>query len=344
VGLAIVRHPLGACALIVLGLTVSGCRSLRRVEDPQAVVRGPIAARIEHPLALNFLGFRPRSARVTETGEQRIAVESAYTSLFEDGINTGTTVVFDGELWHSGLSLRTGVIDGGELEVELQFLYASSGFLDTFVESFHELFGFGNGGREKRPQDAYAMEIVTPSGTIYDFEGDHFGLGDLPLIWTQQIIADPSLGEYVAWRAGVELPLGSESKGFGNGGIDVGFGLLGERSFGRWTATGAVDAVVPAQPDSLDDADVRIDTRFDAQLGVEYRWSDELSWLAGAVWLSPLTGDLDLEEIDGHFLDFGVGAAWDAGERSRLRLSFHEDLISDSGADFSVLFAWTLVL
>jgi len=332
-----------ACVL-VLCLTGSGCRSLRRVHDPRTVVRGPIAARIEHPLALGFLGFRPRSARVTEPGEQRIAVESAYTSLFEDGLDAGTSVVFDGELWHSGLSYRTGVIDGGELEVELQVLYASSGFLDTFVESFHELFGFGNGGREDRPHDAYAMEIVTPSGTLYDFEGSRFGLGDLPLIWTQQLIANPAQGEYIAWRAGVELPLGSESKGFGNGGIDVGAGLLGERSFGRWTTTAAVDAVVPAQPDSFDEAGVRIDTRFDAQLGLEYRWSDELSLLAGAVWLSPLTKDLDLEEIDGHFLDFGLGAAWDVGRRSRLRLSFHEDLISATGADFSVLFAWVIGL
>jgi hypothetical protein len=330
------RRKLTLVAALAAAALSSSCRTLVG-PAPRHAVRGPIPALAEHPLALNYLGLRPRRAATQPAG--RLGV--AYASLFEDGANASGSVLVDGELWHGSLRLRWGAGPGTDVEVELQALRAGGGFLDAFVESFHELLGLANGGREGRGDGDLEVEIVDDGQTVYELEGNALELGDLPVVVTHELWRDATERTFVSGRVGVELPTGSESRGYGNGGVDVGLGLLAEGSSGRWSTFGAVDLVFPARRDSFDGTDFDVDERFDAAFGLEWRWDDVTSLLAGLRYLSPLSDDIDLEEIDAPMLDFGLGAAWDVGLLSRLQVSFHEDLWSASGPDFTLRVGWS---
>src|SRR5437899_4953651 len=112
---------------------------------------------------------------------------------------------------------------------------------------------------------------------VYTMEGNEIGFGDLPIVLTQRIQDETPTSPAISVRAGVELPTGSESRGFGNGKLDKGVGVLAERSWGRWTGTAAVDWVDVASSRSFERAGIRAQDDFDGQLGVEYRWNDRMS-------------------------------------------------------------------
>jgi len=329
-----VRFP-----LLGLLLMVGGCLGT----NPRQVVRGPLASRPQHPLGLTFLALRPRTARTQAPGTSAVGVQTSYTSIYEANTIGVDRVVFDGELSRSSVLFRRGLAERVDLELELGLLYTTSGFLDSTLERFHGVFFLPDGGRSEGPRDRYAMHIDRAGDRLYGLEEDRLGFTDSPLVVTAAILDEEptSWRPGVAMRAGLELPTGSEERGFGSGGVDWGAGVLVEKSRGRWTWTAAVDLIAPDPTDSLVDAGVEIRDFVQLQSGAEFRWSNTCSVLAQLFLTTPFTRDIELEEINREILDLGLGLAFDVSERSRLVVSFHEDLVAATGPDFTLRIGWT---
>ncbi|MDG2150158.1 MAG: DUF3187 family protein [Planctomycetota bacterium] len=334
-----------SAASLLLGLSVlsaSGCSLLpeRLEEDPRPIVRGPEPTRLQRPLALNFLAFRPRRANTQPKGTTNLSWNSMYSSLYLDEHDSaGNKANLDGELWTNTLLARHGVGDDSDIEVEVGVLRAGSGFLDRYVNDFHRMFGFPDGGRPDADDDHYAMEIESKGDNIYELSNHRFGVLDTSVVWTQKLQGEDVTRPAIALRFGVELPTGDEDRGFSNGSVDYGMGLLAERSVGRWTWTGATDYVVTERSDAFRDAGVDMDNLWDVQGGVEYRWNDSGSLLAQLIYTTALARDIPLDALDEPILDLGVGIVWDHSDRSRVMLTFHEDLIG-RGPDFGFAINW----
>lgn len=332
-----------SCALSSAAVFLLGaCSSLGYSEsEPAPTVRGPIPYRVEHPLAWTLLSMRVRRARVQPRGVLGIELDSAYTSIFRNDSTPTSNVTLDGELWSNSLRMRVGVVPGGDFELEIPVLYASGGFLDTFVEAWHEFFHFSDGGRDERPKNEYEMSISKNGTEAYHLEPNEWMLGDIPVTWTQQLLDESDYPVSFAVRGCLQFPTGSESKGSSNGEIDWGVGLLAERTLSRWTLFGGLDFTSSGTSDAFADAGAEIAEQIQASLGAEFRWNDRMSWLGDLVYTSPMTDDFDLDVIDREILDLGLGAAWSFSENSRLSITFHEDVISRAGSDFGVLLAWS---
>ena len=329
--------------LLTAALALSGACAIvpKHADAPAKVVRGPIPSRALEPVKLTYLAFRPRRAATLPEGATDLSVLSAYANIFEKSQVGGDEVAFDGEIWRTSFHLRRAVGPSADVEIELPVVYATSGFLDQFIESFHDFFGMPTGGREDSPPFEYDMRAVKGGTEAYHLEGNQVGMGDVPIVLTVSVLDESESTPALALRGGVELPTGSESDGFGNGAVDYGLGFLAERSWGRWTGTGAVDWVDTHSSESFEDAGVEADDSVDLQVGMEYRWNDDLSLVAGSVYTNAPTQDIDLEEISGDMLSLDLGVAWDLGESSRMLFVFSEDLITESAPDFTVTAAWT---
>ncbi|MFN0242860.1 MAG: DUF3187 family protein [Planctomycetota bacterium] len=321
-----------ACALVL-----PACAILpEHTSDPAPKTRGPLPTRANAPVSLMFLQFKPRTAHVQPLGTFGLQATSAYSSIFEDGSDTDSEIVFDGEIWRSALAVRYGVTESSDLEVEIPLVYASSGFLDQFVETFHEILFLPNSGRESRPKFTYSMEARQNGERFYHMEGNSLGLGDMSLIFAQRVLQESVEAPGVLVRAGVELPTGSESAGFGNGEVDWGGDARIERSFGRWTLGAAASYVLTAEPSAFTESGVDASDIAGAQAGVEYRWNDDLSFVFGAVYTSTVTDDIHIEELNSDILMLDFGAIWDTHSGSRWMAAFQEDAIAASGPDFTV--------
>lgn len=304
--------------------------------DPAPVVRGPLALRTNGPLVQEFLTLRPRRAATAPVGGAELRVLTAYSSIFEQGSGAGGSVTFDGELWRTSASLRAGLSERTDVEAELAVLYATSGFLDVFIESWHALLNLPSSGREARDEFDYTMRAEAGGTTIYELEGNELGLCDLPVVLTQRVVDESADTPGVALRAGVELPTGDESSGFGNGALDWGLGLVAERSLGRCTLGGSLSWTDRGAPSAFQQAGVGVQDGLAAGLWAEVRWDDVASLLAGVRYESAVTEDLGLEEIGGDVLEIDVGLARDVGQASRLVLALSDDALAQSGPDFTV--------
>lgn len=324
-------------------LVAPGCSSfLGHADDPAPIVRGPVPSRAQQPLALTVMSFRPRRAATQAADTFGFQGSVAYSSIEEVQTTSGDEIRFDGELLQATFTGRYGLGERADLEIELPFLYASAGFLDSFVEDFHELFGLPDGGRDLQEDDQYAMELRADGTELYSLDEGELGLMDVPIFLTSSVRPEDEHGPGVALRFGVELPTGSQSSGFGNGGIDFGGGILLEKSLARWTLTAGADYTVPAQPDAwAATEDYSLVPVWGWEFGSEYRWSSSVSLLAQFEWTSRRTNSFEQEEIAREIFDLGVGLAWDVSSASRLMLTFHDDLVSATGPDFGGLLVFT---
>lgn len=324
-------------ALVVLSLaSLAACRtSMPPPSDGAPRVRGPLPLRENGPLKSTFLAMRPRRAATLSPGAKELEVHAAYSSMFEVGDGGGAVVSFDGEILRTGALLRAGVVDGGDVSIEIPLVYASKGFLDVFIETWHSILNLPDGGREDRPRFDYDMDVSVDGEEIWHLEGDRLGLGDVPIVWTQRVVTESPSAPAIALRAGIELPTGSEARGFGNGGIDFGGGVLLEKSWGDFTLTGGIDYVVTQRPSSFVGSGVDAADLVYANSGLEWRCSDAVSLFAGLRYTSEATRDLLIEEIGDPVLELDLGVLFDAWDGACWSLGFSEDVIAASGPDFT---------
>lgn len=307
-------------------------------DDPMHRVRGPLPTRIQQPVAQIFPSPRPRRATLLEPDAGRATIDVEYSSIFERSVEFAEEANFDGEMARLGTRLSYGIGPGMELLIEPAILFASSGFLDSFVDEFHRASGFASGGRTTFEQDEYSMRLRRGADVAWEFEEDRIMFADLPITYLAQVRDEDSDGPAIAARVTLELPTGDESRGAGSGGWDTAAGVLIERSLGRWTFTSGIDGVYVDQPESFIDAGIHIRTLLFLSGGIEYRWSDRLSLLGQVVFRSALTRDLEAEEINREIVDLGFGFAYDITRSTSFYASFHEDAVAASGSDLTLYF------
>ncbi|MCB9914761.1 MAG: DUF3187 family protein [Planctomycetes bacterium] len=326
---------------LAAALLCASCSALRHAEHPAAVVRGPLATRQQQPMALTLFAFRPRRAVTQPAGELAAGVQLAWSSIEEirryPVYAPTESVVMDGETIRTTLRARYGLGAHTDVEVELPFLHAGAGGLDHFIEAWHRVFGLPGGGRERFPDDQYEMRVVEGGDVLYELEGNRLALQDVPVILTRNVRREDAHGPAIALRGALELPTGSESSGFGNGALDVGVGVLGERSLGRWSVFGALSVLAHGQPDRLRALPAHeLEDQLSIELSGEYRWNDRLSLLLGTVWTSRMISTVRVVEISREVIDLGGGASWDLDGGGRVTLSVHEDLVAQTGSDLTL--------
>jgi hypothetical protein len=304
-------------------------------------VRGPLPTRVQHPLALTLPKLSPRRARVQAEGTLGVGADLSYSSIFERSQRNGDAVDFDHELLRAAARTRYGFAPGFDVEVELGGVYGSGGFLDAFIESFHSLIGAPNQGRDDAPRDRFAAALDAGGSTVYRFEEDRAQLADTMVVvtWGEEEVAPKQWAN--AWRLGLDLPTGDESAGAGSGGLDWIVGWSAEYSAGALSHFAGASYGQAQAADSFERADVELPDRYALFYGLEWRWDDRFSWVAQLDLDSALVREIELQEIDRPILDFGVGFVRDVGAASRFWLSFHEDLLADSGPDFALYAGWT---
>jgi len=265
----------------------------------------------------------------------------SYSSIYEFALVPPDAVELDADVAQVAALVRYGIGARTDVELELGVAFASSGFLDSIVDGYHDLFGFPDGDRGSRESDQYALRLGSGGTTAWEMEEDELLPLDLPIRFTH-ILQRPDGGALgVALRFGVELPTGDAAAGAGSDGRDYDFGVLLERSAGRWTWTGGIDHVAIDTPGSYRAAGITPSDLLLGTVGAEYRWDDHSSLLAGLRYRSPFSDDFSIKEADRPIVDLSFGVARDVG-RGRWFAAFHEDVLADSGPDVVLTFGFAI--
>ena len=338
------RRARPARSRITLALLVAGTATLAGCVTPEKH-GGPIPIRNQHPAQLVALRLDPISPRTTPRGTTQFDLKLAYSSLFLRGDDQmGNTFVMDGEILRAGLKTRYGVTDTFEVEVEIPTAHTTSGFLDSFVEGWHDTFGLPS-SRDNFPQDIYAVRAESRGQTVFAMEQRSLALLDLPIGVAWQILPLTEQRAYgIAVRGAIELPTGDEDDGFGNGGVDVSLGAVGEVHRGPFSVTAHFEHTWVHTPDRA------------KQIGFEY--ADVTS--GGIAIEAAMTHDTAaivqyevdksvLRHLKGVNTDDDQSMLW-VGFRTRctedlsVEISFGEDLSINGPPDFSAYLGFRLAV
>ncbi len=240
-------------------------------------------------------------------------------------------LLLDGEILRAGLHYGWRWV-GLELGVEVPLLFAGGGLLDSGIESWHDIFGLPNGGREQLPRDDYRYVYERNGQTVFDIDGGDSTVGDVRFSVARCLDGGGCL------RAMVQLPVADEDELLGGG---LGTAAWYEQAYAldstqRWT--GVIAAGLSAQRAAGPLESLQREVVPFGWVSIGYAVTDRVD--AGLQFYAhaPLYDDSELEPFSdaGGQLSFGFafrprGSVW--------RLAVVEDLITESSPDFVIHFS-----
>lgn len=246
------------------------------------------------------------------------------------------SLLFDGET--QALVLRAGRRVGKRLSLglEVPWLSHSGGFLDRFIDAWHDGLGLDPGIRPTLPTGDLRYSYLRGGVQAVDLQHHASGLGDLTTsaAWALAGVDTGSSLPLVELTTDIQWGTGDAADLTGSGSTDIAAGLAvtaAARERLGWSLRagmlwpGAVDAPLPAAA------------------GQVYYYEGSLSWrllpsldlVLQALGHSG-TWQSDLKMLGGHSLQLGAGGHWRFAEHFGLRFAVFEDLRVDSAPDFGL--------
>lgn len=195
---------------------------------------GPIETRSQNPLSILFVGVPLEGTLTLPKKRLKASLETNFSNLFERRPSvTGTGIDLDMELLRTSFNFRYGIIENLELGLELPFLSFSGGFMDSFIQGYHQAFGFPNAGRDRVPNGRFNYQITQNGGSLFQADQSDFGLSDLSLFQKFKFMDESKSIPGIAFKSALKIPSGNSGEATGSGRVDFAFSLLAEKSFKR---------------------------------------------------------------------------------------------------------------
>lgn len=275
--------------------------------------------------ALPLLG----EARVLDDGQRTFSLSTDWSNEYVSAGNARESLLIDSESERVSFELRQGVAPGVELGITVPLLFTGGGALDSVIESWHEAFGLPNGGRQRRPQDRYAVQYVRDGQTLIDLDHGSRGLGDV------ELSAGFALRPDFAFRAMAKLPTGRGSRLLGgNAGGAFWFDYNPFEGIDRWFGYLSAGASYNEQVHYLGAQQQQLIGL--GGVGLGYRLLPALALITQFNVQTPLYKDAALKALDGPGGQLAFGGRIRLNPRLALDLGVQEDVLLSSSPDFSV--------
>jgi hypothetical protein len=144
--------------------------SSRPIEMPNAGM-GPLRFRSQSPFQALRLGVLPNAPSALPRGQWEHRETFDWSRMWAES----DLYLMSFDAWSSTHSIAHGVTDRLQLELGIVESGWSSGKLDGFVRSFHDLFGIAQGGRDTLPDGAFAFRLGNknnPDVTLQEDDGE----------------------------------------------------------------------------------------------------------------------------------------------------------------------------
>jgi hypothetical protein len=299
----------------------------------------PLRIRNLAPAALVFGLPRAMGADLLGSGYE-MSFTTELANHFTSAARGGDAAFFDGETLLLTWAYRRAFADRFEWGVEVPYVVHDGGVLDAGIDTFHDLFGFDDNGRDRAQRNRVDYFVRVDGRTWVDFQNSRRDWGDLRATFGYQLDREPGASWSV--RGLLKLPTGEAEKMTGSEATDFAVWLEHGRSdlFGhaRASLSAALGAVWLGEGDIAPDRQENVAGY--AHFGLGWRAFDNVSLLGQLDYHSRLI-DSRVDQVASRALQGTLGARFRYKERLTTDFSFVEDLTGDSTSDvlFQLLFA-----
>jgi len=293
---------------------------------PAASFEGPFRVKNQFPLFLHL--NTPILEKAAQ--EDSLALSLHYSSVFMKKGSSDWLLDLDLELAELNIAFKKNLPGLIELGLEVPLLGFSPGVLDQPLESYHSAFGFPDYGRSRYPKNEFHYRLFRKGKLLVEGESGKVGLGDLRLTGKKEF----SFGEtLLAVKADMELPTGDPNSGFGNGSLDWGLAVIGERKLGQaFKLTGVLGLVLPGDLKARETIGLQPYYYFGA--AAEWGLWKNFEVLGQCLVQTSPFPETGISAIDQTGIILTLGGRYAFG-RNSLELSFTEDLNTTGAPDFT---------
>jgi hypothetical protein len=252
-------------------------------------------------------------------------VASNYTSEYNDI----ESVLLDGETYRTNFNLRYGINGRFEMGLDITCIGHTGGYLDNFINNFHDIFDLPDDGRSEAPLNRLVYSYERNGIRLVNLTDSANGLGDLRLNAAWQLYRETgSRPEAMALRLSLKLPTGDSDKLLGSGGIDLALSLNGQREFLPENSRLAVFASIGALGMSKGDVlkKQRRNLAVFGTLGFGWAVNDWMALKAQFDGHTSMYKDSNFAEVDSGSVQLVLGASFQVSEHTTFDLGLSEDL------------------
>jgi hypothetical protein len=288
---------------------------------------GPLQVKNQYPIFIHADQPYLEEAAVRNSMSYSLSHSSTYTVQ-----ESGEWIVhLDMEITELNFRYKRIIKDKIEFGLDLPVLILGGGFMDGFLEDYHDAFGFPDYGRSERPHNDFLYEI-RKNGELIIQGRSSVAIGDIRLTAKKPLVASGGFNLSIA--ANVEVPVSSAKKGFSNGSFDAGVSVLLDKSITDNIMTYCnFGAVFPG--DVRGHEKLNINNFFYGGAAVEASLGKSFSAIVQVLGQSGIYPETDLLAVDRDSYMIAFGGRYKKGTKG-LEFSLTEDLSESGAPDFIV--------
>ncbi len=273
---------------------------------------------------------------VTTKGAVTLRLTSELSNTYWAAASERESLVLDMESLRLTLSARYGVAPRLEAGIDIPWMVSGGGFLDAIIETYHDTFGFPNGGRDRAPQNRLLTYYHRGGITRINTLSSGTGIGDVRLtggwLWLEKT---ETRNLQLALRGSLKIPTGDTDSLFGSGSTDLSLWLSVKQgipiSCGQWRTFGEAGLLIMTEGKILPDAQRPLAGFGSLGLGFSpAKWID-LKIQANAH--TSLYSTSDLKQINAASVQLAMGGTLIFSDRTSLDIAVTEDIIVDTSPD-----------
>ncbi len=283
---------------------------------PASAFEGPLQVKNQFPLFLHLNAPYLESAVTADS----FSAGLSHSSVFMTKSSANWLVDLDMEVTELDLRFKKVIPGLFEIGVDVPVLSLESGFMDGFLDSYHKTFGFGNYGRDTRPENSFLYEVRRNGALVIQGKNGEVGIGDIRLTAKKEILRNDPV---ISVMAEIELPTGDANDGHGSGSIDTGFTLLIDKRISQlfmsyWNA----GVIFPGKLKALQD--VNLKTSFYGGAALEAAIWKHFGIIGQISFQTSPFPKMDIGSVDRIAALLSVGGRYASGKNS-LEFSLTED-------------------
>lgn len=297
----------------------------------------PLPTYNQNPFALIYGLPSPDAPRLIGRGElhARVTLESA--SHFYSAGDASEQLVIDGETHRTAVTIKYGS-GTAEWGIEVPYLSHSGGFMDSFIDGWHDFFGLPDGGRAAAVRDELRYVYARDGTDRLRLTQAARGVGDARLLAAWPVAGGNT---DMAVRASLKLPTGDAAELRGSGAADfalwVASGCAAARCGGAWRWNANAGALALGRGDVLPDQQRRLA----AFGGIGGGWR---AWRAIVLKAelrahTPFYDGTQLAPLGTSALQLILGGSFDLPADTVIDVAVSEDIRVNTAPDVSFLFS-----
>ncbi len=296
-------------------------------------IEGPIQVRNLFPLFLHLNQPYMEKADIENSMSYSLSHSSTYTVQ-----ESGEWIIrLDMEITELNFRYKKIINNFIEFDLDIPVLMFGNGFMDGFLEDYHDTFGFPDYGRSARPKNDFLYE-VRKNGRLIIKGKSGIRLGDIRFAVKKPLLHYDVCNLSV--KMDVEVPISNAREGYSNGSLDTGISVLFDKGLTQNIVTHLnVGAVFPGSIRGHEKLDVK--NFIYGGAAVEVAVKDNLDFLVQVLGQTRIFPVTDLKAVDREAVLITFAGRYNI-EKGGFDLSLTEDLSESGAPDFIINFTYKM--